>query len=261
MTIVWESLDRLLMLCDTTSSGNEWSAVVRSLSGTLFHKQTMQFMQMVRDYEMKEAVSDSLRHCYGCCMILSELIADVIRSATEREAQDHPEDVMTDIELFTNLFRNVILPYVLGSDDIPSKDFTQYAVEISGDVRSYVRGEGEFWRKMTNEIHVAEKKRVAMAIGLGITCGILGALPGPGWIASPALSIAANVGVRTFWYVEKKRLERIEEEGITLMYPEIWRRDMSNKKPRIMDITGVKSPPSDRMCLVFYEGSASSNSQ
>ena len=55
--------------------------------------------------------------------------------------------------------------------------------------------------------------------------------------------------------------EKSQQSLMTLMYPEIWRRDMSDKKPRVMDITNITSPPSDRICLVFYEESASLKSR
>lgn len=257
MTTVWESLYQLLTLCDTTETGNDLTSAIDAISWGLFDDGPMEWMQMVRDYEMKEIVSDSLRHCYGCCMVLSSLIGSLIDSVRVQDVST----VMDEIIFIPNVFTKVILPYILGGDDIPSKDFYQYALEIALDIRTYVQRDQQYWEKIAKEIYKADKNRSKFFFGLGVVSCAISCLPGVGWATGPLITILGSTGRMAFWIRENKRIERIQQEGITLMYPEIWRRDMKRKGHRVLDITTLTSPPSASMCLVFYEDNESSNSQ
>ena len=271
MTTVWESLAELLKAISDTSpkTPQEMIQSINALSFALFDQTCMELMADVRDYQMTETdkgkvegtdkdktkitVSDSLRHCYGCCMIISEYIASLIASSRDHNVAE----VMDRIDGITYHMTKVILPYVLGSDDIPSKDFHQYAWEISEDVAAYITQNENFWKKMGQEIRNGYRGRWGVIIGMGVATGVTTMIPVVGWVVGPLIGVAANAGWWGFWATEKKRIQKIKNEGITMMYPELWERNLFKKKSKVLDISSVKSPPSDRMCMVYFEGSSS----
>ena len=239
-TTVWESLHKILKLIGGASCvpASKVMDVILYLSSQMFDPR---FSELIKEVDalpaLDTSMSTALRHYCGCCMFLSRFVASTI---DDSEAAKQASEVLEKIEMIFNTLVQIVLPYLLGTDDVPGKDFLQYCVQIGKDTESYMKSNKNWWKKISTEL------RIGRRIGWKCSATV--------FVISGGLGLAVGaISLWSFFGIERNRIESIRKDSITILFPQIWKRNMIANRATIMETSKIVKPLSKRLLIAAYE--------
>lgn len=169
----------------------------------------------------------------------------------------------------------VILPYVIGNDNIPCMDFVQYSIEISKDCISYAKKSNNSWKKfidlMKNEKAGIIGSGVSVFALFGVATAAIATLPvsAPAAVALAGVTLAGlstgySAGVFTYEQVMSGLKRKTGDDRMTTLYPQLWKNNLSPKPPqKFNDINKLISQIAKRNdpLIVYYDQKPNVNSK
>ena len=252
-TTVWESLHMILKLIGGASCLPA-SQVINAVDYLSFEMLDPGFTELIKELDaipaLDPSMSKALRHYCGCCLSLSDFVGCTISNS---EAKKDTNEVLQGIETAFKKLVHVLLPYVLGADDVTGRDFLQYCVQIAKDTEAHMKSHKDWWKRISTEMRNGHKVSLAFSVAVGAIAIGIGFVPGLGLAAEAAFAVSANVGWWSFWGVERSRIESIRKDNITILFPQIWKRNMIANRATTMETSKIVKPLSKRLLIAAYE--------
>ena len=196
-----------------------------------------------------------LDHCYACCTLLSEFFADFLIYASS-DKDKNTETIFRELETFISVVLSIVLPYIIGDDDIKYFDFRQYIYEIYQDVNSYYKKNNANWKS-----YVKNQKSLLLTYILlfaATSTSIPAALKFLPVFGSPLFKGSYFSFLPTIYvldFIWSSNLTNIRKYSIATIYPYLWA-----KKPRQISYSEFdimkqqkKIVQDTKDLLIFYE--------